>query len=205
MNYPYDNNGEIKIMPKFISRNRRSIRLKGYDYSSNGAYFLTICVRNYECLLGEIQDGQMILNQYGELVRAVWEDLPNQVSDIDLDEYVIMPNHFHAILVIDKSGNSAEIYENLDINDEKERRKMILPKVVGRFKMLAAKAINQSREIEGSFWQRNYYEHIIRSEEDCQKIREYIINNPMQWELDENHPSLVKIKNNNRKSRTQPS
>ncbi len=192
-------------MSKFISRNRRSIRLKGYDYSSDGAYFLTICVRNCECLLGEIQNGQMMLNHYGESVRAVWEDLPNQVLDIDLDEYVIMPNHFHAILVIEKSGNSAEIYETLDVHDEKERRKMILPKVVGRFKMLATKAINQIREIEGSFWQRNYYEHIIRSEEDCQKIREYIINNPMQWELDENHPSLVKIKKNNRQSRTQPS
>ncbi|MEH2435664.1 MAG: transposase [Nostoc sp.] len=116
-----------------------------------------------------------------------------------------MPNHFHAIIFIDKSWDSAEIYETLDVNNDKERRKMILPKVVGRFKMLAAKAINQIREVEGSFWQRNYYEHIIRSYEDCQRIREYIINNPMQWELDENHPSLVKIKKNNRKSRTQPS
>lgn len=187
-------------MTKFINRNRRSIRLKGYDYSRNGAYFLTICVNNFESLLGEIQNGEMILNQYGEIVKEIWEDLPNRVSDIDLDEYVIMPNHFHAILIIDKSWDSTKVYEELDVYDEKDRRKMILPKVVGRFKMLTAKAINQIREIEGSFWQRNYYEHIIRNEEDCQRIREYIINNPMQWELDENHPSLIKINKNNRKS-----
>lgn len=78
-------------MSKSITRNRRSVRLHGYDYSGDGAYFLTICVRNRECLLGEIQNGQMILNQYGEIVRDVWEDLPNQVPDIYLDEYVIMP------------------------------------------------------------------------------------------------------------------
>ena len=99
-----------------------------------------------------------------------------------------MPNHFHAILFIEKSLDSAKFYIDLDINEAKDRRKMLLPKVVGRFKMLTAKAINQSREIEGAFWQRNYYENVIRSEEDCQKIREYIINNPMQWEIDENHP-----------------
>ncbi len=143
--------------------------MKGYDYSADGAYFITICVRDRECLLGEINDGQMILNEYGSIVRDIWEDLPvgvaspaeNRVSDIDLDEYIIMPNHFHAIISISKSLESIEVYKALDIDDIKARRKMILPKVVGRFKMLTAKAINQSREIEGSFWQRNYYERVI--------------------------------------------
>jgi Transposase IS200 like len=89
----------------------------------------------------------------------------------------------------DKSPESTEIHRDLDVDDIKARRKMILPKVVGRFKMLAAKAINQSRKIEGSFWQRNYYERVIRSEEDCQIVRQYIINNPVQWEMDEHHPA----------------
>ncbi len=178
------------------NRSRRSIRLKGYDYSADGAYFITICVRDRECLLGEIYDRQMILNEYGSIVRDVWEDLPNRVSDIDLDEYIIMPNHFHAIISINKSLESTEIYKSLDIDDIKARRKMILPKVVGRFKMLTAKAINQKREIEGSFWQRNYYERVIRSEEDCQIVRQYIINNPVQWEMDEHHP--VRISNKSR-------
>jgi putative transposase len=82
------------------NRSRRSIRLKGYDYSADGAYFITICVRNRECLLGEINNGQMILNEYGSIVRDVWEGLPDRVSDIDLAEYIIMPNHFHAIISI---------------------------------------------------------------------------------------------------------
>jgi putative transposase len=169
------------------NRSRRSIRLKSYDYSADGAYFITICVRHRECLLGKINDGQMILNQYGAIVRDVWEGLADLVSDIEIDEYVIMPNHFHAIISIDKSPESTEVCKNLDIDDIKTRRKMILPKAVGRFKMLTAKAINQSREIEGSFWQRNYYERVIRSEEDCQIIRQYIINNPAQWEIDEHY------------------
>jgi REP element-mobilizing transposase RayT len=117
-------------MPTFYDRSRRSIRLKGFDYSTDGAYFLTICVRNRECLLGEIEDGKMLLNDYGQIVRDVWEGLPKQVLDIDLDEYVIMPNHFHAILVIDKSVDSAGIYGDLDVNEARDRRKMLLPKVV---------------------------------------------------------------------------
>jgi len=170
------------------NRSRRSIRLKSYDYSADGAYFITVCVRNRECLLGEINDGRMILNQYGAVVRNIWEDLPDRLPDIDLDEYAIMPNHFHAIILINKSPESIEIHKDLDVDDIKTRRKMILPKVVGRFKMLAAKAINQRREIEGSFWQRNYYERVIRSEQDCQIGRQYIINNPVQWEMDEHYP-----------------
>jgi putative transposase len=174
-------------------RSRRSIRLKGYDYSANGAYFITICVHHRECLLGEIHDGEMILNYYGAIVKDIWGSLPDRVSDIELDEYVIMPNHFHAIISIDKSPESTEIHKDLNVDDIKARRKMILPKVVGRFKMLTAKTINQSREIEGAFWQRNYYERVIRSEEDCQIIRQYIINNPVQWEMDEHY--IVRIEN----------
>jgi REP element-mobilizing transposase RayT len=178
-----------KIMPLFNYRNRQSIRLKGFDYSCDGAYFLTICVQNRECLFGEIQKENMILNDYGKIVREIWEDLPTTIVDIDLDEYIIMPNHFHAIIIIDKSVKSTGFYESLNISHEKDRRKMILPKVVGKFKMLTAKAINQMRGTEGKFWQRNYYEIIIRSEEDLHRIREYIINNPMEWDRDENNPS----------------
>ena len=185
-------------MSVFNNHSRRSIRLRGFDYSSDGAYFLTICVRNRECLLGEIHDRQMILNSYGEIVKNIWENLPNQVSEINLDEYIIMPNHFHAILFIEKSFDSAKFYNDLDVNEPKDRRKMLLPKVVGRFKMLTAKMINQSQEIGGVFWQRNYYENIIRSEEDCQKIRGYIIDNPMRWEMDE-HYSNSTLSINHRK------
>jgi putative transposase len=185
---------QIKITIMSNNRSRRSIRLKGYDYSADGAYFITICVRHRECLLGEIHDGQMILNECGSIVRDVWNGLPDRVSDIDIDEYVIMPNHFHAIILINKSPESTEIHKDLDVDDIKARRKMILPKVVGRFKMLAAKTINQSREIEGLFWQRNYYERVIRSEKDCQIVRQYIINNPVQWEMDEHYPISVSKK-----------
>jgi putative transposase len=166
---------------------RRSIRLPGYDYSSDGTYFITICVRHRECLLGEILDGRSILNQYGEIVRDNWKNMADTRSEIELDAYIIMPNYFHAILSIDKSPESVKIYDALDSVNPKDRRKMLLPKIVGQFKMRSAKAINQIRQVDGAFWQHNYYEQIVRSEGDCQRIRSYIINNPLQWEMDEHY------------------
>src|SRR5208337_4586349 len=79
---------------------RRSIRLRGYDYSSSGAYFVTVCIKNKECLFGEIVDGMMRLNHAGELIREIWEALPKRYDDIDLDSFVVMPNHVHGIIVL---------------------------------------------------------------------------------------------------------
>jgi putative transposase len=183
---------------------RRSIRLQDYDYSSEGAYFITMCTQNRECLFGEIVNGEMILNEYGKIVEQCWNDLPNHYDNIALDAYVIMPDHFHGIIFIvgaiqesfNTSVNSVDSVNAVDsINSvgaihelprlkqrQQQRRKMLLPKIVGRFKMNSAKQINQMRNTPGiSVWQRNYYEHIIRDEKSLENIRKYIINNPLQW------------------------
>jgi len=190
---------------------RRSIRLQGYDYSQNGAYFITLCTHNRECLFGQIQNGQMILNEYGKIVEQCWNNLSNHYDNIELDAYVIMPNHFHGIILItdnvDNVDNVRAIRElpihelprqrkhELPIHElprqqqkqrQQQRRKMLLPKIVGRFKTNSAKQINQMRNTPGiSVWQRNYYEHIIRDEKSLENIRNYIINNPAKWQDDD--------------------
>jgi REP element-mobilizing transposase RayT len=161
---------------------RRSIRLKGYDYSKAGAYFITICTHCKECLFGEIIDGATKLNAYGEIVEKCWCELPNHYENICLDEFVVMPNHIHGIIVI--TYNVGAIHE-LPL----QRRNMLLPKIIGQFKMQSAKQINQLRHTHGQpVWQRNYYEHIIRNEDELNHIREYILNNPSKWEFDEENP-----------------
>jgi REP element-mobilizing transposase RayT len=129
--------------------------------------------------LGKIQDNEMALNQYGQIVNNVWNTLENRYKEIILDEFIIMPNHVHGILLID---NPVEVIHELPLQ---ERRKMLLPKVVGYFKMNSAKLINQLRGTQGqSIWQKNYYEHIIRNEVALTQIREYIVNNPLKWHQD---------------------
>ena len=167
--------------------NRRSIRLKGYDYSKTGAYFVTICAQNRVCLFGNIVDGKMMLNQFGQIVDVVWNDLPNHYPHIQLDIYCIMPNHFHGIVML--TDTVGAIHELPLQMSQQQRRNMLLPKLIGRFKMLSSKQINQSRHTTGTkLWQRNYYEHIIRDEKDYNRICEYIKNNPLKWELDSLHP-----------------
>ena len=181
---------------------RRSIRLQNYDYSSPGAYFVTVCTENKGNALGEIIGDEMQLNELGRIVEECWIDLPNRIPNIKLDEFAIMPNHVHFILII-TPPNAAErgvgahtvgaIHElplrcvvDKSVEHRIDRRRMLLPKTVGRFKMVSSKRINQIRKLPGvKFWQRNYYEHVIRTEADLNAIRQYIRNNPANWERDE--------------------
>ncbi|MBX3063911.1 MAG: transposase [Anaerolineae bacterium] len=151
---------------------RRSIRLQGFDYGSAGAYFVTICVNRREGLLGEVVDGVVQLSDYGVIVGEVWDGLPMHYPHIDLDAYVIMPNHVHGIIVIDTAVGHA------------------LSEIVRGFKTYSARSINQKRNVQGvSVWQRNYYEQVIRSEKSLHAIREYIDLNPSKWMEDIENPA----------------
>ncbi|MBU0701085.1 transposase [bacterium] len=174
-----------------LDNHRHSIRLAGYDYSQTGAYFVTICVNSRECLFGEIISGQMRMNEFGETVQTIWNRLEERFTNITTDQFIIMPNHVHGIIVINQSVVGA-IHE-LPLPDKNQRRCMLLPKIVGYFKMNTAKRINDFQKTPGvSVWQRNYYEHIIRNERELNKIREYIMYNPLKWELDFENPSSKK-------------
>ncbi|MCI0404773.1 MAG: hypothetical protein L0209_01650, partial [candidate division Zixibacteria bacterium] len=158
-----------------------------------------------EGLFGEIRNGGMELNAAGRMVQTVWEELPKHYPGVDIDEFVIMPNHVHGIIIINemvgaihelpvqkhdlpaqKQGLPVQkpIQNTLESN-RKARRQMLLPKIVGRFKMNSAKRVNEWRKTPGlPVWHRNYYEHIIRDEDSLNKIREYIIHNPLRWKFD---------------------
>jgi putative transposase len=162
---------------------RRSIRLKGYDYTQAGAYFVTVCTKDRICLFGEIVDGEMRLSDSGEIVAWTWQDLPNHVSNLQLDAFVVMPNHVHGIIII---TNPVVRADSVGAGSEPApTRSHGLPEIVRQFKTFAARRINDIRGAPGApVWQRNYYEHIIRNEKELATMREYITHNPLQWETD---------------------
>lgn len=181
-------------------QHRKSIRLQGYDYSQSGAYFVTICTYDRECLFGEIVDGEMILNEYGKIVQTTWMDLPNHISNIELDAFVVMPNHIHGIIVIPVGAGSKPAPKNLipssDLTSFRAGSKPAptmgarLSEMVRQLKTFSARKINQLRKTGGHpVWQRNYYEHVIRDDDSWPRIREYIVNNPKQWNVD--HDNIV--------------
>ncbi len=180
---------------------RRSIRLRDYDYRENGAYFVTICTHRRTPLFGEIIGDEMQLYPMGELVLHSWEVLPEHFPNAELDAFVIMPNHVHAVVVLFDSGNKladdavgATHASPLPAQFVKSGPPSgSLGAVIGSFKSAAAKAINEFRAAPGSVvWQRGYYDHIIRSDKSLTAIREYILYNPARWASDENNPAALK-------------
>ena len=174
---------------------RRSIRLQGYDYSQSGAYFVTIVAQNRECLFGEIVDGAMQLNNAGRMVATEWGALPERFTTIQLDEFVVMPNHIHGIIVSDPVG--APLVGTQDQNAHVDAQSPALDDMVGAYKSLTTVAFVYGVHTSGwppfpgKLWQRNYYEHIIRNETALEHIRQYIADNPARWAFDRENPSRI--------------
>ena len=174
--------------------NRKSIRLKGYDYSQAGLYFITICCQNRECRFGKIENDEMILNEFGNIAYTEWLKLPERFPNFKLDVFQIMPNHMHSIIALNDvfvgAGFTPAQNDNQP-NDDIRATARVAPTIsdiVGAYKSLVAngclniyKSKNKSM---GKLWQRNYHEHIIRNEQSYQTISEYIINNPVKWTED---------------------
>jgi Transposase and inactivated derivatives len=163
---------------------RKQIRLAQFDYSQPADYFVTLVAYQRETLFGQIQSDNMLYSEYGKILLQVWNSLPLRYPNIALGPMVIMPNHFHAIITITGTSDPNNLPAD-DTLSSADRRKMTLPLVLGYFKMNTAKAINLLRQTPGvPVWQRNYYEHIIRSEHEYQTIEAYIANNPLNWLTD---------------------
>ncbi|MBI5123723.1 transposase [Candidatus Roizmanbacteria bacterium] len=184
-----------------VAKYRKQIRLKKYDYSDAGWYFVTICTQNSECLLGNIFNNKIVLNQKGLLINDNWKQLINKFP-IELDEFVIMPNHVHGIIIIRQTNI-------VGVSFMKPETKMTISKSNHHMGLLNHKKglINQTPTLgliiryfkskctyelhkdgfNNDLWQRNYYEHIIRNEFDLNRIRQYIRNNPMNWNEDRNN------------------
>ena len=177
---------------------RRSIRLRGYDYTSAGAYFITICAHRRECLFGEVVDGAMRLNVYGRVVDACWRAIPDHFPHVMLDVYVIMPNHVHGIIaIVDDPPVGARHASPLRplsprLDGVRGPAPGSLGAIIGSFKSAATRRINRLRGVSGlPVWQRNYYERIIRDDDELQLARAYVFNNPAAWPDDENHPDRL--------------
>jgi putative transposase len=164
---------------------RHLTRLRDYDYSQPGAYFITICTKNRRFLFGEIENDLMSINDYGEIVRLSWLDLPQHYANVQLDTFVIMPNHIHGIIFLEDVGAG---FKPAPTGSGSKRYP--LSEIVRAFKTFSSRHINKLRNMPGtSVWQRNYYEHVIRRDEVLNKIRQYIEFNPLRWTLDRENPA----------------
>ncbi len=179
---------------------RRSIRLKEYDYSAEGAYFVTVCTKDRRCFFGEILNEKMILNDAGTMVEKWYLELQKKFHDIKCDEHIIMPNHFHAIIlnveadlcVCPRPDTHPDASQGEHIGSPLQRSP--LPTVVQWFKTMTTneyiRGVKQHDwpSFPGKLWQRNYFERVIRDEDELNRIREYIIYNPVKWAKDEDNP-----------------
>ena len=169
---------------------RRSIRLKNYDYTQPGAYFVTVCTYERAPLFGAVADGRMILNPLGQMARQCWLAIPDHFPHTQLDKFVIMPNHVHGIIwIVDDVANvGAKDFSPRPSNGKRPRgTSRTIGSVVRGFKIGVTKWGRRNTDVF-SVWQRNYYEHIIRTERSLNAIRRYIAENPLRWHLDRNNP-----------------
>ncbi|MGB8316872.1 MAG: transposase [Ignavibacteriaceae bacterium] len=151
-------------------------RLKCWDYSTPGWYYITICTRNMKCWFGKIEDEKVVLNGFGKTVEDFWKNIPDHYEKIELDYFVVMPNHMHGIIII----NSVETGHAPSL----QHHGATLGNVIGSFKSAVTKWAHQNGFTTFS-WQARFYDHIIRNEADLFRIRNYIQNNPLKWESDE--------------------
>jgi REP element-mobilizing transposase RayT len=149
---------------------RRWVRLREYDYSTPGAYFVTICADGRRCIFGSSEDASIRLTSWGAMARTEWERLGKRWSNVSIDEFVVMPNHIHGLVLIIDNGERAPK----------------LGSIVNAFK---GDVVKRVRDVSGNssmaLWQRSYYDHIVRDQDELDRIREYIRNNPAQWAEDE--------------------
>lgn len=170
---------------------RRSIRLPHYDYSQNGYYYVTICTPGKTCLFGKIAKGRMRLNRSGRIVLRCWFSISEHFSHIDLDLFVIMPNHLHGIIHIADTNHHLINKGRGGVTPPLQKlHTPTLSHIVGYFKYHSTKRINRLLNTPGKrIWQRSFYDRVIRSEAELNAKRDYILNNPLKWELDRNNPT----------------
>jgi REP element-mobilizing transposase RayT len=186
------------------NRHRRSTRLQSWDYAQSAPYFVTICTEDRLCVFGEIVEDASHLNRYGQIAEACWQAIPAHFPHVELDAFVVMPNHVHGILLIVSDAPTNDVTVNdsrgaamLRPYDDVRKPHQIgvqprsLSAIVRSYKSAVAKQINQLRNTPGAtLWQRNYYDRIIRNQRELEAKRQYVEDNPMQWALDEENPDV---------------
>ncbi len=187
-----------------FKHHRRSIRLRGYDYTQAGAYFVTLLTHNRECRFGDVVNGEMHANALGQIIAECWDALPAHFPNVELDAFVVMPNHVHAIIVIVAMPRDGKGEAFFGLQFKPKNASPLQPThapprgtqsgsigaIIQNFKAVSTRKVNQSRKTAGTpVWHRNYYEHIIRNEKSLDAIRRYVENNPANWLHDEENPA----------------
>lgn len=196
-------------------KRRRSIRLKSYDYGHAGAYFVTVCTQDRACLFGKVVEGQMRLNDAGRMIERWWFELNRKFTTAETDEFVVMPNHFHGLVVIpvgadlrvgpgSKGARTAHkgAHAGAPLPDSRPANQgthvgVLLPTIIQWFKTMTTNEYIRGVKtaswpsFNGRLWQRNYYEHIIRDEDSLNGIRQYIVDNPARWAFDRENPAAT--------------
>ncbi len=170
-----------------------SIRLKGWNYLSNGYYFTNICTKNREYLFGKIENGVMLLSDIGKMAEKYWQEIPNHFPFVELDEFIVMPNHIHGIVIIEKNdGNDCrDVACNVSTRVIDKKMSSISPKTnslsttIRSYKSAVSKSVH---EFYPDFaWQSRFHDRIIRDNDELNRIRKYIVNNPHNWAKDDNY------------------
>ncbi len=191
---------------KFQNKYRiSSARLQNWDYGSNAAYFVTICTQNREHYFGEISDGIMQLSEMGAMANKYWSEIPEHFPFVELGEFVIMPNHVHGIIIINKPGNERNLetrhalslpthphqhpqHETIGQKRFQNQGKGTLSSIIGSYKSVLTK---NARKIHAGFaWQSRFHDHIIRNDNSFHRIQQYILSNPQNWTKDKFHQGL---------------
>lgn len=164
-----------------------STRLKEFDYSFQYWYYVTINTKGHIGFLGEVNGGKVILNRFGKIVNEEWNNISKIRSGVDLDSYIIMPNHFHGIVIVNQSSKLKTVETHRDASLQKPVCVNSLSNIIRGFKGTVTKKIHQTGGLEFK-WQSRFYDHIIRTEQDLARIRKYINLNPLKWEIEKNNP-----------------
>ena len=167
-------------------RRRRSVRLPTHDYTSPGAYFLTICTAHRLCLFGSVRNQGVVLSKLGVLAEVLWRQAPSHAEGIDLDAFVVMPNHLHAIVVIPGDGRGTACRGPTEARPEtfSHPRKGSLATLVRSYKPAVTREAGRILGIR-EVWQRGFYEHVVRGRMQLLRVRDYIENNPIRWATDD--------------------
>jgi len=181
-------------MGNYQHKNRKTPRKQNWDYTQNGAYFITICTANRENYFGKIIDGKMVLSPTGILADVFWHEIKNHAKFVELDEFVVMPNHIHGILILNNSNNDGDVdvigtghalslsqpltgknrFQNIGKNS--------VSAIIGSYKSAVTKHANRLNLPNG--WQTRFHDHIIQNDDEFKRIKNYIANNPKKWNDD---------------------
>lgn len=178
-------------------KQHKQYRLKTHDYAQAGYYFVTICVRNHQCLFGEVENEKVNLSQIGIVAQRFWRKIPKVFPNVTLDAFVVMPNHVHGIIAMYRKCRNVAVQRSYEGNHK--RMSQISPKpqslstIIRSYKSICTKTINEMQNEIYFQWQPRFHDRIIRNEKELNTIREYIKNNPLKWDIEKNSIENFKL------------